>query len=196
MLLGLIFLAFTVALFIPFALELRYSRLQAASETIIVLWIWKLPLKLRVSYLEKLGSYLYAKAAVGVPGAAAEVHPTISLRRAWRLLRTPLPRLMKILGKILLFFLEEIEKLEVRLRYSTGEAAVTGIAAGAAWWILTSVLAFLNARFVFLQKPQIQVAPVFGPEVFELYLHCIFRIRLGQIMIKRIKQQLNLDKGG
>lgn len=195
MLLGLIFLALTVLL-LPFALELRYNRFQADSETVIVLWIWKLPLKLRIAYLEKIGRYLYAKVALQAPGSAAEIEPAIPLKRILQLLKAPMPRLLKALAKSALFFLEEIEKLEVRLRYSTGEAAATAIAAGAAWWITSVVLPTLNARFVFLHQPQVHVTPVFGPQVFELYLRCIFRIRLGYIMVKRIKQRLQFGKGG
>ncbi len=194
MLLGLILLVLIMLL--PFSLELRYNRLQTDSETVIVFWVWKLPLKLRVAYLEKLGSYLLTRANLQVSKAAAAIEPAIPLRRVFQLLRTPLPRLMKVLARVALFFLEEIENLEIKLRYSTGEAAMTGIAAGAAWWVFATVLPLLSQRFVFLHKPQIQVVPVFGQRVFELYLHCIFRIRLGHIMIKRIKQQLNLGKGG
>lgn len=196
MLLGLILLVLAVLLLLPYSLELQYNRVQRDSEAKIVLWIWKLPLHFRIGYLEKLGEYIYMRANLKASQADAEIKPTVSLKQVFQSMQTPLPRWLRAFAKAALFFLQEIERLEIKLRYSTGEASVTGIAAGAAWWVLSTAVAFLNQRFVFLKKPQIRVVPVFGQRVFELYLHCIFRIRLGHIMTKRIKQQLSPGKGG
>ena len=107
MLLGLILLVLIMLL--PFSLELRYNRLQTDSETVIVFWVWKLPLKLRVAYLEKLGSYLLTRANLQVSKAAAAIEPAIPLRRVFQLLRTPLPRLMKVLARVALFFWKKLK---------------------------------------------------------------------------------------
>lgn len=195
MLLGLFFIILLLLL-LPHALEFEYRRLQADGNLKIVIWIWKFPITLRVSYLERLGSRWLAKANIHVPQASKDISTSVSLREIYQLVHTPLPRIIKIGSKIASFLLKEIGKLEIKLLYSTGEAALTGWTAGAAWWLVSSVLSILNNRIVFLHKPHVQIKPVFGPRLFDFYLHCIFRIRLGHIIVRSIKQHLKLGKGG
>lgn len=199
MLLGLFLLAGALCaalLLLPFYLELEYLLHQTNGSWKIAFWIWKLPIAVRVSHLERLGTRWLTEANIQVPKASRDVFTVTSLEKLKRLLSTPLPRAIKFGSKLALFLLREIEKLEVKLRYSTGEAALTGISAGAAWGLISIALSIIGSRVRFLHQPQIQIKPVFGPIQFECWFHCIFKIRLGHIIVKYIKQQLKLGKGG
>ncbi len=101
--------------------------------------------------------------------------------------------------------LEFISRVRVRrfiwsTRFGTGDAAATGISAGAVWAIKGLALQQVN-RFTRmpLKQTEIKVIPDFAGSCLNMDLNCIFDIRIGhiiiagcKILITRIKRGTNL----
>ncbi len=74
--------------------------------------------------------------------------------------------------------------LETRVRFGVDDAAVTGIAGGAAWMAVGGAMAYLRHRLRLAPgQPHFEVHPVFAVAAFEVTIHCIFKIRIGHIMV-------------
>ena len=74
-----------------------------------------------------------------------------------------------ILGEILNLVRNKAEfsGIYVRVRYGTGEAAITGMIYGAIWALLGNVYSFL-CRFFRIEFPKLELEPVFGDTAFEI----------------------------
>jgi len=196
MLLGLFLLVLVILLIIPFSLEIRYHRSQSDDDFKVIFWIWKIPLHIHVSYIKRLGSKWITQINVGSSGVNKKFNSVFSLAFLNKMKHTPVPRILRILLRVSTFILKEIEQLEIKLTFSTGEASFTGFVAGLAWNLMAAGLVVVNQRIVLLNRPLIQIIPHFGPRMFEVSLNCIFKIQLGHIILENIKRQLNLGKGG
>ncbi|WP_284139841.1 MULTISPECIES: DUF2953 domain-containing protein [unclassified Virgibacillus] len=92
-------------------------------------------------------------------------------------------------GKLMMDCLQKvtIHELSWKTNIGTGEAALTGLVAGAFWSIKGSVLAFLTACCRVKQNAQVEVVPHFQQKRFQIKLHCIVSIRLGQAIYIALK---------
>ncbi|MEG6521062.1 DUF2953 domain-containing protein [Desulfotomaculum sp. 1211_IL3151] len=81
-----------------------------------------------------------------------------------------------------------LERFIWKLKIGTGDAAATGIITGLAWSIMGGfTAAFYKKIALGRPKPELHVEPNFKKEVFSTSLDCIFKIRVGNIMITGIK---------
>jgi len=75
-----------------------------------------------------------------------------------------------------------IESLRLRVTLGTGETALTGMSVGAAYALIYSILAPLNAYATYAERPEITVVPDFSRACLSGRLDCILAHRLGDIM--------------
>lgn len=79
--------------------------------------------------------------------------------------------------------LRVIERFEWRTELGAGDAAATGLLAGALWALKATVVGVLAREHVFLQAPRLDVVPNFRQTRFALEICCIFRFTLGDIIL-------------
>lgn len=85
-------------------------------------------------------------------------------------------------------FVQRIEVLELQARIGTGDPFWSALCCGGAWAILGPVFAAPGVAVRMRKEPRISIHPDFERTFLELYLHCIFSFRLGQIMIEELKR--------
>lgn len=91
--------------------------------------------------------------------------------------------------KVVRSFLRKVfvEYLEWHSKIGTGDAAITGMAAGALWAAKGNVLG-LVARLMKLKKlPKITITPYFQSTIAETSIKCMFRFRLGNAIFAGLK---------
>ncbi|SHF04208.1 DUF2953 domain-containing protein [Desulforamulus putei] len=81
-----------------------------------------------------------------------------------------------------------IERFHWRVSIGTPDAAATGMLAGLAWGLLGSLTSLFYRKIAPNGiKPKISVEPNFKKEGFSTSIDCIFKIRIGNIMVTGIK---------
>lgn len=81
-----------------------------------------------------------------------------------------------------------INNFQWRIAIGTKDAAATGLITGITWSLMGGVMTLLAPKFgIWKKKPELQVDPDFRKEGFSTSLNCIFKIRLGYIMVTGIK---------
>lgn len=73
-----------------------------------------------------------------------------------------------------------------------GDAAATAWAAGVVWGIKGGIMAFLGSRIRFHRTPTLEVMPDFSQTGLSIWLHCIFRVNVGHIIIVGIRNLLKV----
>ncbi|NMB39318.1 MAG: DUF2953 domain-containing protein [Firmicutes bacterium] len=190
MLLGLFLIILVIILIIPYSIELDYCLSEVSRKFTVVFWIWKLPIKTSASFSNRLANYWLTRSGQkkdaqkkSLFGQFADVME--------HFLKSPVIKYLVMFAPSRWRFPVEIGMLELKFRYSTGDAALTSIACGLIWCCIAGIFTYINDRFIFFSKPLIKIIPLFGPVSADIYFHCIFRIRLGHIIIENIKQQIN-----
>ncbi|CUH94070.1 hypothetical protein P22_0132 [Propionispora sp. 2/2-37] len=74
------------------------------------------------------------------------------------------------------------EQLSWHVRYGVYDAALTGMIYGIAWNVTECFLHYAVKRIRFMQKPSLRITPVFDRQILEIELHCIFRLKLGNVI--------------
>lgn len=127
----------------------------------------------------------YSKELMGRQGE----HTITSIKEAVELYHRWCP-FMKAIREDIEYLLEHLilERFIWKLKIGTGDAAATGIITGFAW----SIMGGLTSLFYKMvapgrPKPELQVEPNFNKEIFSTAFDCIFKIRIGNIMITGIK---------
>lgn len=77
-----------------------------------------------------------------------------------------------------------------QITLGTKDSAGTASLVGLMWLVESSVAAFLNSQYRFKQPPQLEVVPDFNGVKFDMLFDCIFRVRLGYIIIAAIINKL------
>jgi hypothetical protein len=75
----------------------------------------------------------------------------------------------------------EFSGIFIRVKYGTGDAAITGMVYGAIWGLVGNIYAFL-CRFFKIQFPTLELEPVFGSKAFEIEAEGIIETRLVHII--------------
>jgi hypothetical protein len=75
----------------------------------------------------------------------------------------------------------EFSGIYIRIRYGTGDAAITGSIYGAIWAITGSIYSFL-CRFFKVGFPTLELEPVFGGKVFDFEAEGIITTKLVHII--------------
>lgn len=74
--------------------------------------------------------------------------------------------------------------LETKVRFGLDDAAATGVAGGAGWMAAGGAMAYLRHRLRFAPgQPRFELHPVFAVAALDVTVHCIFKIRIGHIMV-------------
>ena len=90
-----------------------------------------------------------------------------------------------------------IDRLDWATRVGTGDAATTSWLAGLLWGLKSASVSFLSRRVTWLSPPRLSVTPDFDRACFDLDLTCIFRFRIGDVIIAAISYVFGrLRKGG
>ncbi len=87
----------------------------------------------------------------------------------------------------------EFSGIYVRVRYGTGDAAITGMIYGAIWSFIGNVYGFL-CRFFHIKFPKVELEPQFGGKAFEIEAEGIITTRLVHIIIAAIRSGKNILK--
>lgn len=87
----------------------------------------------------------------------------------------------------------EFSGIYVRVKYGTGDAAITGMIYGAIWSFIGSVYGFL-CRFFSIKFPKVELEPQFGGKAFEIEAEGIITTRLVHIIIAAIRSLKNILK--
>lgn len=75
----------------------------------------------------------------------------------------------------------EFSGIFIRIKYGTGEAALTGMIYGAIWTLVGNIYSFL-CRFFRIEFPELELEPVFGGKAFEIEAEGIITTRLVHII--------------
>lgn len=80
--------------------------------------------------------------------------------------------------------------------FGESDAAVTGILTGIFWAIKGSFVSFINNK-VKCNKVDLKITPEFNQQMFKTRFNCIISIKIGYIIIAKIKRRyIYLTKGG
>lgn len=188
MLLGPFLIVLVIILITPYSIELDYCSSQIGREFTVIFWVWKLPIKTSTSLINKLGNYWLTKSE---PKRGYQKHSLFEQisDAIDQLLKSPVIKYLRMFAPSRLRFPVEIGMLELKFRYSTGDAALTSITFGLIWCSIAGAFAYMHNKFIFIDKPLITIIPIFGSVSADIYFRCIFRIRLGHIIIENIKQR-------
>lgn len=189
MLLGLLFFLI-VLLLLPYTLEIVYQRCNGKDELKIIFWLWKIPLQLRMTYINWLGNFWVSLIEIGSDKNTLDLKYGVNISDLIERITKPIPKYLKLILMRATFLFQDIKILNIRLKYSTGNAALTGMVAGLLWATITNLIGFINTVCTFREKPLTQITPVYGIPMFDLDLHCIFKIHLGHIISKLIQRKM------
>lgn len=80
----------------------------------------------------------------------------------------------------------EVTNVFIRCSFGTGDAAQTGMAYGAIWTLIGNVYAFL-CRFIRIEFPQVELAPVYNDKTFEIEAEGIIKMRTVHIILAGLR---------
>ncbi len=100
-----------------------------------------------------------------------------------------------VLGDVLSLLKDKAEfsGIYVRVKYGTGEAAVTGMVYGAIWSLVGNIYAFL-CRYFKVKFPELELEPVFDGKAFEIEAEGIITTRLVHIITALFRSRKNIFK--
>lgn len=83
---------------------------------------------------------------------------------------------------------QRIELLHLEVQIGTGDPFSTSLGVGGLWAIIGSVLATFSSSHRLQSEPEIRIQPDYSQAHIQVYLHCIFQFRVGQIIINELKR--------
>ena len=95
---------------------------------------------------------------------------------------------MKLGLRLLDSFVQMVELFHLKAIIGTGDPFWSALSCGGVWSLLGPFFAGLSAGNRLESVPEISIQPDFDEVRLALYLHCIFRFRLGQIIINELKR--------
>ncbi len=188
----IVFLLTIIVLSLPYSLEIAYHRHQQDDDLKLLFWIGPIPFQIRLSVIRWFGDRFQTQAQVGNSLGDVDVSAQFSVTDLLKLLDSPMLKYFQLIFGRLYSFVREIAKLEMRVKFSTGESGLTALSAGLIWGVIGTTLGLMNTTCVFSQRPIVQITPSYGPPLLKLQLRCIFRIRLGHIIFEGIKNKYRL----
>lgn len=185
MLLGLFLLSFALLIgllfVLPLSLEIKYTQGTNDDSFYLVLWCWRLlPIP-----LSKLVRFINNDSEQSTYTNQDMILDSFNILGYRKLIE---------LTKMLIDRSDSVEKFDMNMTYSTGDAALTGVAAGILWSGIGGITGISTHKDIWINAPKIQIRPSFGQAMFAIRLHCIFQIRLGHIIIETLG--ILLGKGG
>lgn len=195
---GILFMALITA--IPLQLRIRYLRSESDDHVSILFkgffgllhyqfkvpfldWRWLVFPHLRLSVNAK-------PSGTGKVTVEDEIKPR---RVNFRLIINVLPNLWSMIHRLLevkRLFYKGIRCKQLRCELEIGftDAAHTGLAVGGMWSILGYYLGKLHNNITFeVDRPQVAVKPSFRQACFNADIDCIFKLRIGHIIVAGFK---------
>ncbi|HHT91493.1 MAG: DUF2953 domain-containing protein [Bacillota bacterium] len=83
-------------------------------------------------------------------------------------------------------FLQKIDLLHLEVLIGLGDPFWTALGVGSVWTVLGPILTGLRAGNRLDKAVDVQVLPDYGDPSVQVDLHCIFRFRLGQIIVNEL----------
>jgi len=74
------------------------------------------------------------------------------------------------------------EQLQWKTIFGSEDAGLTGLGTGVLWSVKALILTRLQNQISVMQKPVINVTPIFGQNSFKVDFQCIFSIRFGNVI--------------
>ncbi len=168
-------------------------------------------LEIPIARVARRGGLPWPETVVDTPSGRAETHARRErrfVRTTWHIFRHH-PRHWHHLMRQLRFYTRlynreaarllaatACEKLSWRTGLGTGDAALTGLAAGLAWQLKSSAYAGMRRRLGSVPRPAFGVRPLYAREGVDIELECIFSIRLGNVINAITTAIRFLAKGG
>ena len=125
-----------------------------------------------------------------------EKKPEIKGIEALRFIAGNSREILKSISDIIKFEEKKIfcEKFDVELRFSTGDAADTGMLYGAVWGFVGSFFRLIENLFSFGKRPKIYITPLFGEKMFLFEYEGIYTARLYNIIFIILKIMYEFSK--
>lgn len=84
--------------------------------------------------------------------------------------------------------LQKIDVFHLQVIIGTGDPFLSALGCGGVWALLGPILTALGIDNRLTTAPEIQVQPDYQAANFQVRLHCIFRFRLGQIIVNELRR--------
>jgi hypothetical protein len=186
-------------------LQIRYFLIRDGKneymETNTRAWFGLINLKLKVPLVKLADNLKGTKVHVELESPNEEIQEIkvkITPKRFYRILKQILSFIKRVhdLLKILKIFLKRVrlEQFEWKTKIGTGDAAETGMLAGASWGMKGSIVGMIGSMVSLRTLPTIYVHPLFNEKKITTTLSCMFRFRIGYAMVAGIRIVLNLRK--
>lgn len=85
------------------------------------------------------------------------------------------------------------EKFTWMTRFGTNDAAATSIIAGLLWGFKFGLLGILRYKYKFNREPELQIIPDYQQSKWDTHLDCIFRVKLGYIIIMALTTRFRVQ---
>lgn len=85
-------------------------------------------------------------------------------------------------------FLQKIDLFELQVVVGTGDPFLSALGCGGIWALLGPFLTGLSMGNRLTRGPEISIQPDHSAPAFQVNFHCIFRFRLGQIIVNELKR--------
>ena len=155
------------------------------------------PLKVRIHYLDKTTvvrvsclfiRYTYRKKDKKKEEQAATDTPKPGVIERIKSVKKGYEEIKDVIDEVVRFSHDhvEIRDIYIRVKYGTGDAAITGIIYGAIWSFVGNVYSTL-CRFWKVQFPRLELEPIFGGKAFEIEAEGIIKTRLVHIITTAIR---------
>ncbi|WAA11687.1 DUF2953 domain-containing protein [Fervidibacillus halotolerans] len=90
------------------------------------------------------------------------------------------------IGKSILKYMR-VHQLEWRSAIGMEDAAQTGVFIGLGWTVKGNIIGMISRYTRLKMKPKVHIQPIFNQNIFETFLRCIVRIRLGYAILAGIQ---------
>jgi hypothetical protein len=92
----------------------------------------------------------------------------------------------------------EFQRLSWSTQLGTGDPALTAVGIGVVWGVKETLIGYLQSRYGFVRQPEVSVTGNFQNISLDTSFNCIFRVKLGYIMIAALMVRLRhvWRKGG
>lgn len=168
MLLGLFLLIFVLLLsLLKFSVEFQLHANKSEMKSTLTVGVGRFRIAVPAPLLARLGEKLRKRPMKSLPQA---------LDRANTALR------------IIDHLFQEVEFLQVEIWFGSVDPFWTALGSGGFWTVLGAFITALGSKPRFRENPKIEVHPNFTQTTLRLYLRCIFRFRLGQIIFSEVRR--------
>ena len=155
------------------------------------------PLKVRIHYLNKTTivkvnclfiSYTYRKKDKKKEEKDAADTPKPGIIERINSVKKGYEEVKDVIDEVVRFSHDhvEIRDIYIRVKYGTGDAAITGIIYGGIWTLVGNIYSIV-CRFWKVQFPKLELEPIFGGKAFEIEAEGIIKTRLVHIITTAIR---------